>query len=42
MADRTVVVLGAGTGGLVVAHRLRRLLDKGDRVVLVDRESTYW
>ena len=41
MADRTVVVLGGGTGGLVAARRLRRSLDAADRVVLVDRSPTY-
>src|SRR5579864_6128835 len=41
MADRTVVVLGGGTGGLVAARRLRRLLDAGDRVVLIDRSATH-
>jgi sulfide:quinone oxidoreductase len=41
MADRTVVVLGGGTGGLVAARRLRRTLDPTDRVVLVDRDATF-
>jgi len=41
MADRTVVVLGGGTGGLVAARRLRRGLDAADRVVLVDRDATF-
>jgi sulfide:quinone oxidoreductase len=41
MADRTVVILGGGTGGLVAARRLRRLLDPADRVVLIDRSATY-
>lgn len=41
MAAHTVVVLGAGTGGIVVAHRLRRELDARDRVVLVERDPTY-
>ena len=41
MADRTVVVLGGGTGGLVAARRLRRSLDPADRVVLVDRDATF-
>lgn len=41
MSDRTVVVLGGGTGGLVAARRLRRLLDASDRVVLVDRSATF-
>ena len=41
MAANTVVVLGAGTGGIVAAHRLRRELPPGDRVVVVEREPTY-
>jgi sulfide:quinone oxidoreductase len=41
MGDRTVVVLGGGTGGLVAARRLRRLLEPDDRVILVDRSATY-
>jgi sulfide:quinone oxidoreductase len=34
---KTVVVLGAGVGGLTTASRLRELLPGTDRVVLVDR-----
>ncbi len=41
MAEHTVVMLGGGTGGLVAARRLRRLLDAADRVVLVDRDPVY-
>jgi len=41
MADRTVLVLGGGTGGLVAARRLRRLLDPADRVILADRSPAY-
>lgn len=41
MSGRTVVVLGAGIGGIVAARRLRRRVDPGDRVVLVDRTATY-
>lgn len=41
MADRTVVVLGGGTGGLVAARRLRRRLEAADRVVLIDRSPTF-
>lgn len=37
----TVVVLGAGLGGVVAARRARRLLDSGNRVVLVDREPVH-
>lgn len=39
MADRNVVVLGGGIGGLVAAHRLRRRLDDHHRVVLIDRSA---
>jgi sulfide:quinone oxidoreductase len=35
--SRTVVVLGAGVGGLTAAAKLRELLPAGERVVLVDR-----
>ncbi|HKZ50196.1 MAG TPA: FAD/NAD(P)-binding oxidoreductase [Dehalococcoidia bacterium] len=39
MADKTVLVLGGGVGGWVAAQRLRRQLDGGHRIVLVDREE---
>jgi len=41
MAGRTVLVLGGGVGGLVAANELRRRLDPGDRVVLVEREARH-
>ena len=41
MAANSVVVLGGGTGGIVAAHRLRRELAAGDRVVLVERDPIY-
>lgn len=41
MAGKTVVILGAGTGGLVLSNRLRRTLAKEDRVVLVDMTPFY-
>jgi sulfide:quinone oxidoreductase len=42
MADRnTVLILGGGTGGLVAARRLRRLVDPADRVVVVDQTADY-
>jgi NADH dehydrogenase FAD-containing subunit len=42
MADRnTVVILGGGTGGLVAARMLRRLLDPADRVIVVDQTADY-
>jgi sulfide:quinone oxidoreductase len=42
-ADGTVtaLVLGGGVGGLVAAHRLRKLLPAGHRVVLVEREERH-
>ncbi|HZJ49646.1 MAG TPA: FAD/NAD(P)-binding oxidoreductase [Actinomycetota bacterium] len=41
MGANTVVVLGAGTGGVVAARELRRHLDDADRVVVVDRSPVY-
>lgn len=41
MPSKTVVILGGGTGGLVAAHRLRRMLDREHRVLLVDRSPFY-
>ncbi|MSR07261.1 MAG: NAD(P)/FAD-dependent oxidoreductase [Gemmatimonadetes bacterium] len=38
---KTVLVLGGGVGGVVTAHRLRRYLPRGDRIVLVDREPQH-
>lgn len=37
--SRTVIVLGAGIGGLCVAEKLGDYLPDGDRVVLVDRSD---
>ena len=41
MAGKTVLILGAGTGGLVAAHRLRRMLPRQHRVILIDRAPFY-
>jgi sulfide:quinone oxidoreductase len=41
MVGRTVLVLGGGVGGLVAANELRRRLDPGDRVVLVERKARH-
>lgn len=37
----TVLVLGAGIGGLVASKRLRRALPRSHRVVLVEREASF-
>jgi sulfide:quinone oxidoreductase len=39
--SRTALVLGAGLGGMVAAQALRRLLPRGDQVVLVEREEIH-
>lgn len=39
--SRTAIVLGAGLGGLTAAQELRRLLPRGDSVVLVEREARH-
>lgn len=38
---QTILILGAGIGGLVVANRLRAALPKEHRVVLIDREASF-
>jgi sulfide:quinone oxidoreductase len=39
--SRTALILGAGLGGMVAAHGLRRLLPRSDHVVLVEREERH-
>jgi sulfide:quinone oxidoreductase len=39
--SRTALILGAGVGGLVAAHRLRRRLPRDYRVVLIDRSPRH-
>ncbi len=38
---QTVLILGAGIGGLAVANRLRKTLPKEHQVVLVERETSF-
>ncbi len=38
---KTVVILGCGVGGLVVANELRKRLPKGHRIVVLDREPAF-
>jgi sulfide:quinone oxidoreductase len=40
-SGKTVLVLGAGIGGIVAAMRLRRLLSHEHRVVLVEKEANH-
>ncbi|MBI2016497.1 MAG: NAD(P)-binding protein, partial [Candidatus Rokubacteria bacterium] len=37
----TIVVLGGGVGGVVVANTLRRRLDRKHRIVVVDRSPQH-
>jgi sulfide:quinone oxidoreductase len=39
LLNRTVLILGAGPGGLQAAERLRALLPDDDRIVIVDRRD---
>jgi sulfide:quinone oxidoreductase len=41
MAGKAIIVLGGGTGGLVAANRLRRMLHKEHRILLVSRSPVY-
>ena len=40
--NRTVLVLGAGIGGIVAAETLRKLLPASDRVIAVDRTGQHF
>ena len=41
MSGKTIVILGAGVGGLVAANELRRLLPAEHRVVLVEKNARH-
>jgi len=38
---KTVLIIGAGVGGLVAANRLRQHLPRSHRIVLIDREAQH-
>ncbi|KRT66328.1 MAG: FAD-dependent pyridine nucleotide-disulfide oxidoreductase [Candidatus Dadabacteria bacterium CSP1-2] len=38
---KKIVILGGGTGGLVVANRLRKALTKDNDIVLIDKEKNH-
>jgi len=42
MAGKTVVILGGGMGGLAAAQQLRTLLPSENRVVVVEKQSTFY
>lgn len=39
--SRTVLILGAGVGGVVAAHHLRKLLPPQDKIIIFDREENH-
>ena len=41
MSGKTIVILGGGVGGLVAANELRRLLPRGHRIVLVEKNPQH-
>lgn len=41
MNSKTIVILGGGTGGLVAANTLRKLVGREHRVILVDRNQEH-
>ena len=41
MASKTVLILGAGVGGLAAANELRRLLPREHRIVLVEKNARH-
>ena len=38
---KKIIILGGGTGGLVVANRLSKFLSKDNEIVLVDKEKNH-
>ena len=40
-ADKTILILGGGVGGIVTAKRLRHLLDRRHRLVVVERHTEH-
>ena len=39
--SRTVLILGAGVGGVVAAHQLRKLLPSNHKIIIFDREENH-
>lgn len=40
-SDKTVIILGGGMGGIVVANRLRKKLSRKHKIILIDKERDY-
>ncbi|MEE8363096.1 MAG: FAD-dependent oxidoreductase, partial [Dehalococcoidia bacterium] len=40
-AEKTIIILGGGIGGIVTARRLRKRLGRRHRVVVVDRSDQH-
>ncbi|OLS23614.1 MAG: Sulfide dehydrogenase [flavocytochrome c] flavoprotein chain precursor [Candidatus Heimdallarchaeota archaeon LC_3] len=41
-SEKTIVILGGGTGGLVTANILRKKLKKNHRIILIDKEEYHF
>ena len=41
MQQKTIIILGGGSGGLVAAHKLKGKLGKRTRVILIDKNETH-
>ena len=39
MNAKTIVIMGGGIGGIVVANKLRKAIDKSHQIVLIDKET---
>ncbi len=40
-AQKTIIILGGGTGGLVAANELRKKISKNARIILIDKNQTH-
>lgn len=40
--NKTILILGGGTGGVVAANILRKLTDKNHRIIVIDRNDTHY